>query len=192
MSKNMVIFGITGTLGAGKGTIVDYLKEKGLRHFSVSGFLAEEVKRRGLPVNRDTLVAMGNELRAQHSPSYLAEQLYEQAVISGENCIIESLRTPGEVEALRLKSEFYLLSVDAKPEIRYQRIQARKSEKDAISFEKFLENEEREMESDDPNKQNLRECIARANFSFENNGTVKELRLDLARTLRVILDRAGF
>ncbi|MBR5146904.1 MAG: AAA family ATPase, partial [Bacteroidales bacterium] len=47
----MNIIGITGTIGAGKGTIVDYLvKEKGYVHYSVREFLAEEVKKRGLEV----------------------------------------------------------------------------------------------------------------------------------------------
>ena len=34
-----MIIGITGTLGAGKGTVVDFLKEKGFRHFSVRDYL---------------------------------------------------------------------------------------------------------------------------------------------------------
>ena len=43
----MNIIGITGTIGAGKGTIVDYLvKEKGYVHYSVREFLAEEVDAR--------------------------------------------------------------------------------------------------------------------------------------------------
>lgn len=38
----MHIIGITGTLGAGKGTIVEYLKDKkGFAHFSVREFLKE-------------------------------------------------------------------------------------------------------------------------------------------------------
>ncbi|MDR0438308.1 MAG: AAA family ATPase, partial [Bacteroidales bacterium] len=52
-----MIIGITGTIGAGKGTIVDYLvSQKGFLHFSVRDFLSEEIERRGLPVNRDTMV----------------------------------------------------------------------------------------------------------------------------------------
>ena len=31
----MLIIGITGTLGAGKGTIVEYLREKGFRHLTI-------------------------------------------------------------------------------------------------------------------------------------------------------------
>jgi hypothetical protein len=40
----MQIIGITGTLGAGKGTVVDYLiKQKNFRHYSISGYLKEKV-----------------------------------------------------------------------------------------------------------------------------------------------------
>ena len=68
----MNIIGITGTIGAGKGTIVDYLvKEKGYVHYSVREFLAEEVKKRGLEVNRDTLTEVGNDLRAKHLALWL-------------------------------------------------------------------------------------------------------------------------
>ena len=38
----MKIIGITGTIGAGKGTIVDYLvKQKNFKHYSVRNFLIE-------------------------------------------------------------------------------------------------------------------------------------------------------
>ena len=85
----MITIGITGTLGAGKGTIVDYLvKEKGFVHFSVRDFITKEIERRGLPVNRDTMTLVGNDLRATHSPSYITEALYAEAQLSGKNCII--------------------------------------------------------------------------------------------------------
>ena len=61
----MITIGITGTLGAGKGTIVDYLvKSRGFEHYSVRAFITEEIKRRGLPVNRDSMTQVGNDLRA--------------------------------------------------------------------------------------------------------------------------------
>ena len=76
----MKIIGITGTLGAGKGTIVDYLiNHYGYKHYSVRGYLIEEAKRRGLEINRDTFVAVANDLRAKHSPSYIVDELYKQA-----------------------------------------------------------------------------------------------------------------
>jgi dephospho-CoA kinase len=173
----MLIIGITGTLGAGKGTIVDYLvKEKGLIHFSVRGFISEEIVQRGLPVNRDSMVLVANDLRARHSPSFIVDQLYEQALLSGNNCVIESIRTPGEIDSLHEKGNFVLFAVDAKPEKRFERIVERNSETDRISFLTFIENEQREMNSDDPNKQNLKKCIELADYVFENNKSIAELQ----------------
>ena len=77
--------------------------------------------------------------------------------------------------ALRQKPNFWLFAVDANPELRYNRIIKRNSETDQISFDTFLENEAREMNSDDPNKQNLAACQQLADYNFDNNNSFNEL-----------------
>ena len=172
----MIILGITGTLGAGKGTIVDYLaREKGFAHFSVRSFLLEEIRARDLPENRDSMFRLANELRAQYGPSYVVDRLYDRAAESRKNCIIESIRTTGEIASLRKKGRFILLAVDADPLIRYERILQRASETDRVSFETFLENEKREMSADNPGRQDLASCIRMADHLLENNGSIPEL-----------------
>jgi len=168
----MIIIGITGTLGSGKGTIVKYLvKQKGFTHFSVREFLLEEIRKRKLPENRDSMVMIANELRKQNSPSYITDQLYEQSLKQNKNAIIESIRTPGEADSLRTKGEFYLFAVDADPKTRYERIKLRNSETDHIDFDTFIANEQREMTATDPNKQNLKKCREMAHYIFLNDGS---------------------
>jgi dephospho-CoA kinase len=172
----MMIIGITGTIGAGKGTIVEYLIDKlQFRHFSVRGYISREIERRGMPVNRDSMVVVANDLRAKNSPSFIVDQLFAEASKAGGNSVIESIRTPGEVTSLRKQKNFWLFAVDCDPKIRYERIKARASETDKVDFETFLENEKREMTADDPNKQNLKKCIEMADFVFDNSGSVDKL-----------------
>jgi dephospho-CoA kinase len=183
----MLIIGITGTLGAGKGTIVNYLvDQKHFKHFSVRAFLIEEIERRGLVVNRDSMTKVANELRAQNSPSYIVDCLFTRAISTGDNCVIESIRTPGEIDSLKKKGRFILFAVDADPELRYDRVILRGSETDKISYDTFLKNEQREMNSPDPNKQNLHACIQRADYVFSNNGTLEALTLQVETVLKEI------
>jgi len=184
----MLIIGITGTLGAGKGTIVDFLtKEKSFIHFSVRAFIAEEIIRRGLEVNRDSMVLVANDLRKNNSPSYIIDRLYDKAIALGMNSVIESIRTPGEVYSLRGKGGFYLLAIDADPKIRYRRISLRNSETDKVSFGTFLQNERREMESLDPNAQNIAKCIELADYKLRNNGTMEQLNRQIEEILLEII-----
>ncbi len=177
-----MIIGITGSLGAGKGTVVEFLKQKGFNHYSVREYINNELIKRGLPLNRDNQVLVANQLREMNSPSYIVEQLYEKAKQNQGNFIIESIRTPGEAEMIK-KRGGYLLVVDALPEIRYSRIILRQSETDNVSYDEFLENEKREKYSFDPNHQNLSKCMQMADFRIDNNNDFEYLKKQVEEVL---------
>jgi dephospho-CoA kinase len=186
--SRMIIIGITGTIGAGKGTMVDYLvKEKGFKHFSVRAFLLEEIARRGLEPIRDTMSMVGDDLRKKHFPGYIVSELLKQAEAYGKNSVIESIRSVGEVETLKEKSQqFYLFAVDADLKLRYKRAIARNLSTDNVTFEKFVEDEEKEFNQKETWRMNIKACMEKADYIFQNNGTVQELYQKVEKILEKI------
>lgn len=185
------IIGMTGTLGSGKGAAVEYLvKEHGFAHFSARDFLAQEVKRRDLPLNRDSLVLVGNELRKEHGPDIVARSLLALAKQQSNPAIIESIRTIGEVKALQDEGNFYLLSIDADQKTRYSRVYSRGTETDSISFEEFVDHETREMATTDPHKQNLSKCIEHADFQIDNSGSLSDLHKQVNEMVEKISEKS--
>ena len=114
--------------------------------------------------------------RQRYGAGYIAEELYAQAKKKWKNAVIEHLMAVGEIDALRAKwQHFYLFSLDADIAIRYKRIVLRAGEKDHVSFREFKRQEDAQMESDNPSSQNIRNCMALADYKLTNDGTVEEL-----------------
>lgn len=179
-----MIIGITGTNGAGKGTVVDYLsKQKGFTHYSVREFLIQEIEKRGMVVDRPAMRQVANEMRKQRGPSYVVEELLERAGTEVGNVVIESIRTTGEAELLKSRGAL-LWAVDAERKTRHERTLKRWSETDKISFELFCEYEDREMASTEPWDMNVFEVMKMADQVFTNNGTPEELFAQVEEVLK--------
>ncbi len=172
-----VIIGITGSFGAGKGVVVDYLvKNKGFKHYSAREFIFEEAKRRGLDITkgREVTIPLANELRATHGPAYIVESLYAQALSDGGNAVIESLRAVAEVRKLK-ELGAVVIGVDADSRLRFERSIKRGSETDNVSYEQWIDQEKRESNPDDPTKQDIFGALKESNILLTNNGTPEEL-----------------
>ncbi len=169
-----MIIGITGTIGAGKGTVVEHLKTKGFTHYAARDFLIEEIQRRGLPVDRDSMTTVANELRHAHGPSHIIATLLASAEASGKDAVVESIRAIGEAKLLKERGAI-LLAVDADQRVRYERIIARGSSTDHVDFATFEAQEAREMQNTDPEKQNIAAVMAMADYRIENVRSVDEL-----------------
>lgn len=165
-----MIIGITGTLGAGKGTVVQFLVEhQGFSHLSARALFQEQMERQGIPVNRDTMVEFANSLRAKYGPDYVFRELFKKAEQLQGDVVIESIRTVGETNALKENKGAVLLAVDADQKLRFDRIHGRGSALDNVTFEKFVEQENTEMNSKDPNKQNISAVMRMADHTIYNN-----------------------
>ncbi len=170
-----MIIGLTGKYAAGKGTVAETLEARGFRYHSLSDILREELRARGLEESRERLLAVGNELRRAGGPGALAERLVRRISDGGDH-IVDSIRNPAEVLVLREAPAFHLLSIDAAPRVRFERLRARDRIGDPTTWESFQALEAKETASDDPTTQQLAATIALSDRVVDNSGTADELR----------------
>ena len=183
-----MIIGVTGTNGAGKGTLPEYLTERhNFTHYSARAFIVEEVGRRGLIVDRTSMNQTANDLRKNHGAEYVIKQLFERAKSTGGDAIIESVRALGEARYLKEQGAF-VVAIDADRKIRYERITKRASETDKVSFEEFCAQEDREMAQEADYDMNVGGVMAMADYTLTNDGTLEELHDSIEEMVRVLRD----
>lgn len=173
-----MIIGLTGTNGAGKTVAADYLQSKGFAFHSLSDEIREELARQNREATREQLIDMGNRLRAEYGPAVLAERIKAKLRLEG-NYVIDSIRNPYEVQALRSTGNFQLLHLDAPLDLRYERVRQRGGPRTPASREEFVEQEQREMQSDNPASQQLQACHALADETLLNDGPIEEFQRKL-------------
>ena len=179
-----MILGITGTDGAGKGVVVEYLAEKkGFIHYAARQLWVDEINRRGLEVKRENMRIVANDLRRQHGNDFLVVAYIERMQKEGvRDAIIESIRAIAEAETLK-KHGGILLAVDADKHLRYERIVGRASESDKVTFEEFVAHEALEMNDPDPNGMQKEKVMQMADYTIVNNGTLDEFHTEIETVL---------
>jgi dCMP deaminase len=163
-----MIIGLTGTNGSGKTTLANHLKEKGFYYFSLSDEIRDELKKQGLPLTRENLIEKGNWLRRTYGDDVLAVRALKR-LEPDRNYVIDSIRHPSEVAALRQAPHFRLFHIDAPVELRYQRARQRNDPRTPSSFEKFIELEKQELDGSNPAGQNLNACAGMADVRLVND-----------------------
>ncbi len=180
-----MIIGITGSIGGGKGTVVEHLLTKHkFSHYSSSDLLTKILEERNELVDRDGMNRIANELRAKNPAGVPAENYKRYEAEDGKSdAIFESLHSVPEVEFIKSIGGM-VIGVTADPDIRYERIVKRGSVKDGVTKEKFIEQQRREEEgSTDPNKSNIFNTLKAADFLIENNSSVEELHAQVDKIL---------
>lgn len=170
-----MIIGLTGSYGAGKDTVADYLVKKGFVYHSLSDLLREELMIRGQEISRENLIAIGNEIRKKFGGGELARRTLNK--IKGDNevwALVVSIRNPDEVKVLRGLENFILWFVDAPPKVRYDRTVKRGRSDDFSSYEDFVAKEKMEN-SADPGAQQLSKVAEMANRKIVNDGSLDDL-----------------
>ncbi len=180
-----MIIGITGKNGSGKSSVAQFLMDNGYVYYSLSDIIRDELENAGRDTSRENLIQMGNDLRASGGAGVLAEHTLKKLRVN-ECAVIDSIRNPFEVERLRIREDFYLISVEADSEVRFSRCQKRNRAGDSQNYEVFLDVEAREAASADPTTQQMDRTAEMADAVVKNNGTVNELNEKISQIIHTL------
>ncbi len=179
-----MLIGLTGRYASGKSTVVDWLVSRGFASESCSDSIRVYLKENGIEESRENLIEGGNELRRTGGPGILAEMLLER--LDGKDAVIDSIRTPGEVEALRVREDFVLIEVRAGMETRWQRAKSRARTGDISDKQTFFANEEKEAVAKNESGQALNATAEMVDLVLINDGSIEDLFSELEEMLERI------
>jgi len=149
----MILFGISGTNGSGKDSLGEYLaSEFNFLFVSVTDLLRDEARKRGMPVDRESLRTISAEWRRENGLGVLVDKSIEMYKNEGgdvaySGLIMASMRNPGEADTVH-ELGGKMIWLDADPKIRYDRIQNAsrgRGAEDNKTYEEFLAEQEAEM-----------------------------------------------
>lgn len=169
----MVILGFVGLLASGKGAATDYLVKKyQASHYGFSDALRQILKRLYLEETRENLVNLSFILRQKFGEDILAHTMSKDiANDQHEYIVVDGIRRAADIKYLKDLPNFHLISVEADPKIRYERLIKRSQNKDdqTKTYEEFLKDHEKETEI------SIVPLIPLAEFKLDNNGTEEQL-----------------
>jgi len=167
-----LVIGLTGRMGAGKGTAAEHLKKKyKARQFVYSDILADALRRLHIEVTRANLQALGKCLREGMGKEVLVDAMKGDLETAKDKVLlVDGLRYINEVEMLRKFKDNILIFVDAPAEQRYERLRKRAQKGEgSMTLKQFKEREGAATEKELGALKKMADCV------IENTGSVKEL-----------------
>ncbi len=176
----MLIIGVVGQIASGKGILVKYLTEKlDFTPFSLSSIIHTELKKKGTKeFTRQTLQDVGDKLRQEYGDNVLVRRLNE--VIKGQKkskIVIEGIRNPGEIEFLKKNTNFILIGVKAKRELRFKRLLSRAKPWDPKNYKDFVKVDRRDLGvGQGKSGQQVEKCLIYCDYILTNNKEVVDFQ----------------
>lgn len=183
MGNNIIAFGLTGQLAAGKGVIAAMLVQKlGFTYYSLSDRVREIAKsQERAPENghtgRESLQNVGNETRAWFGGDALAKLTAGHAFTDGKDRVVfDGIRNPAEVSFLKKIPGFVLIAVTASREKRWENMRKKNRPTDPKTWEEFCRLDDRDLGiGEKVLGQNVAECIKMAQIVITNEDTEQKL-----------------
>lgn len=171
-----MIIGIVGTICSGKSVFSEMLQKADFTRLSFSDEVREEVRKRNIPIERKLLQDIGNEMREKYGADYWAKRVISK-MQKGKNYVVEGIRNPGEIEALRKLNGFVLMGVDAPIEKRIDWIKKREKDSDPKTEKEIMMIDARDRGIGEASSgQQTEACFRMADIVMMNNSSLEELK----------------
>lgn len=177
-----LILGFTGKLASGKNVCQNYINENyNSDSFRFSTALRDVLNRLYIPISRANLQDLSLALRTTFGSNTLAEVIGEDAKNSQKDIVvIDGIRRLDDISRLKTIKGFKLISIDAEPQLRYERMKLRNENKgdSEKSYAEFEEDGAREAELQIP------EVMAKADYHLDNNGDFNHLYQQIDKLIK--------
>ena len=182
-----VVIGVTGLPASGKGVFAEIAKQHGFIVIVMGDVIREEVRKRGLPVNREHSNKIMIELRKEHGEGVVALKTIpwvKEALNKGNHRIlIDGLRSLTEAEILRQQfPEFLIIGIHASPKVRYDRIRSRHRKDDSSTWDEFHKRDELELSV------GIGDLLALSDILVSNQGNIEEAKKQFDEVISDVLD----
>jgi dephospho-CoA kinase len=183
MSK--IILGLVGPIASGKGTIKEYvIKKYNAKDCRFSSSLRDVLDRLSLDINRKNLINLSTVLRQTFGQDLLAKAISHDAKnLEADLIVVDGVRREEDIKYLKKIDNFFLLAVDAAPEIRYKRFVKRNENigDDKKTYEEFLLDHQKETEITIP------PIMKKAQIVVDNSGTLTKLFSEIDKFIANII-----
>lgn len=184
-----MIIGLTGRIASGKASVAEFFKKKGFEYYTVSQIVREVASKMDIPVMRESLQDVGDLIRKYEGTEGWIKRIIKRIDLT-KNSVIDSIRNPGEIEELRKFKKFYLISIDAPVDIRFERVLKKNKLSDPKSWKAFLKADERDFgENELGTGQQVGKCMEMADFYIMNDSTLNDLNLKIEEIYNKIKEK---
>jgi dephospho-CoA kinase len=184
---NKIILGFVGQIASGKDASKKYLAEKyGAESCRFSTVLRDVLTRIGVDITRENIQKISTALRQNFGEDLLANTITKDASnLQSDIVIVDGVRRMTDITHLQTLPHFFLVKIEASPEIRYERMKTRNENVGDVdkSFADFLKDHEAEADREIPI------VMSNAKYSLDNNGSFEELYLQIDKLISILQEK---
>ena len=173
-------------MGSGKGEVARILNGYGFQYISLSDIVHREAAKIKPAINRGQMQDLGNRLRKEGGAGILGKMVRELIeTAEASRWVIDGIRNPAEIVELKKMAGFVLLGIQTEVPVLLARLKKRGRSTDIqLAEEDIRASLKREWGDGEPaGGQQVGLCLALADFTIANNGSLPELKTGLDAVL---------